>query len=87
MLLVVTGIYILLMTVPFVPGIEIGLALLMIFGVKGIAVVYCSTLAALCLSFLIGQLIPPRAMLRLLTWLHLRTARDLRARLEPLSPG
>ncbi len=86
-LFAVIGIYFLLMTVPFVPGIEIGLALLMIFGAKGIAVVYFSTLAALCLSFLIGQLIPARAIMGLLDWLHLRRARDLMARLEPLAPG
>ena len=86
-LLVVTGIYILLMTVPFVPGIELGLALLMILPMKGIAVVYFSTLAALCLSFLIGRLVPARAIMGLLDWLHLRRARDLMARLEPLAPG
>ena len=86
-LLVVTGIYILLMTVPFVPGIELGLALLMILPMKGIAVVYFSTLAALCLSFLIGRLVPAPAIMGLLDWLHLRRARDLMARLEPLTPG
>lgn len=85
-LFVVTGIYILLMTVPFVPGIELGLALLMILPMKGIAVVYFSTLSALCLSFLIGQCIPTRAIGGLLDWLHLQRARDLIERLEPLAP-
>ncbi len=85
-LVVVVAVYVLLMTLPFVPGIEISLALLMIFGVEGIAVVYVSTLAALCLAFLIGQRIPSRAIARVFGWLHLTRAQGLLEQLEPLSP-
>ncbi len=76
--------YILLMAIPFMPGIEIGLALMMLLGSKGALLVYLCTLAALSLSFLIGWLIPPPLIRRLLNWLHLYRAGDLVGQLAPL---
>lgn len=80
----VVAVYIVLMSLPFVPGIEISLALLMIFKVDGVAVVYGSTWCALTLSFLVGRLIPLRTIARLAAWLHLRRTRELLERLAPL---
>lgn len=82
---IVLGIYILLMSLPFMPGIEVGLAILMIFDAKGIALVYSSTLAALTLSFLVGRLTPPLLTARLMGWLHLERGRALVERMEALS--
>ncbi len=82
----VIAIYVMLMATPFVPGIEISLALLMIFGIDKLAVVYFSTWAALLFSYFIGSRIPPRSIGRLLGWLHLRRAEALVRRLAPLSP-
>lgn len=58
--------YILLTAIPFVPGTEIGLALLMVFGAKVAGIVYLSTVAALSLAFALGRLVPER---RLAAWL------------------
>jgi hypothetical protein len=59
--------YIVLTAIPFVPGTEIGVALLMVFGAKIAAFVYVSTVTALTLSFTLGRLVPER---RLAGWLR-----------------
>ncbi len=82
----VLGVYILLMSLPFMPGIEVALAIVMIFGAKGAWLVYMATLAALLLSFLAGRFVPALLLARLLGWLHLERARALVERLEPLTP-
>ncbi len=79
------AVYVLWMAMPFVPGIELGLALMVMLGSKGVVLVYICTLLSLSLSFAIGRLIPLAAFARLLGWLHLRKARELVIQLEPLS--
>jgi len=81
------GLYILLMTLPFMPGIEIGLTLMLFLGSKGVILVYCCTLIALSISFLIGQRIPLQKFAKFLGWLHLKKAHDLITEMEPLPPG
>lgn len=83
-LLVLTLVYAVLLAIPFVPGVELGWALLMALGVKGLVLVYPATLLGLCTSFLIGRWIPIRAIERLLRWLHLYRAEQLLATVEPL---
>jgi len=78
--------YILLMAIPYLPGMEIGLALMAMFGAKGVVIVYLCTLLSLSLSFAIGRLIPLKIIYGFLGWLHLYKARDLALRMEPLSP-
>lgn len=80
------GVYVLWMALPFVPGIELGLALMVLLGSKGIILVYLCTLLSLSLSFTIGSLIPLRSFARFLGWLHLYKARNLVLQLEPLTP-
>ncbi|MBW4934077.1 hypothetical protein [Marinobacter sp. F4206] len=58
--------YILLMAIPFVPGVEIGLALMMILGPKIVPLVYGCTLVSLCLAFLVGRLLPEKSISRFL---------------------
>jgi len=53
-------IYILLLSMPFVPGVELGILLMCIFGKEGIGFVYLATVAGLSLAFLIGRLVPRR---------------------------
>ncbi len=63
---VILLLYIGLTAIPFVPGTEIGLALLMVFGAQVAGIVYLSTLASLTLAFAVGRLVPDR---RLAAWL------------------
>ena len=80
------GIYILWMAMPFVPGIELGLALMVMLGPQGVVLVYLCTLLSLSLSFAIGRLIPLKTFARFVGWLHLHKAQDLMLRLEHLNP-
>lgn len=76
--------YVVLMALPFMPGIEVGLMLMAMLGVGGIILVYLCTVLALSLSFLAGRLLPPRFVARALGWLRLERARKLVTELEPL---
>ena len=77
--------YVLWMAMPFVPGIELGLALMVMLGPKGVVLVYLCTLLSLSLSFAIGRLIPLKVFSLLLGWLHLQKAQNLVLQLEPLN--
>ena len=78
-------VYVLWMALPFVPGIELGLALMVMLGTRGVFLVYLCTLLSLSLSFTIGRLIPLNGFARFLGWLHLYKAQDLVLQLEPLN--
>jgi hypothetical protein len=77
--------YVILMALPFMPGIEVGLMLMAMLGIGGIVLVYLCTVLALSLSFLAGRLLPPRYVARALGWMRLERARRLVTELEPLS--
>lgn len=76
---VLTGLilYVGLMALPFLPGVEIGLAFMMVLGFKGIVVVYACTLIALSIGFGLGRLLPARFLVSFLEWLHLTRAATL----------
>lgn len=78
--------YILLMIIPFCPGIEIGLGLMMVFGADIVPLVYGATVFALLLAFLAGRLLSPATIIKGFDGLRMHRARDLIARLEPLDP-
>jgi len=84
-IMVTAALYALLLAVPFVPGAEIGIALIVMLGPPIAVLVYLCTVAGLSLSFLIGRLIPSAVLARLARDCGLdRTARLLEA-IEPLS--
>jgi uncharacterized membrane protein YdjX (TVP38/TMEM64 family) len=56
--------YVLLMALPFVPGVEIGLALIMLLGPEIVPVVYLATVSALALSYGVGRLVPEQMVAR-----------------------
>ncbi|MEE8120599.1 MAG: hypothetical protein V3T55_03665 [Anaerolineales bacterium] len=69
--------YIGLMATPFLPGIEIGLALMIMLGPKGVLVTYICTLVALTISFGLGRLFPTHLLVSFLRWLNLTRAAAL----------
>jgi hypothetical protein len=77
--------YALLMAIPFVPGMEISLALLAVFGPKVALAIYAATVAALTLSCLIGRLLPVGLIGAFFGSLGLHRARDLVLSLQPLN--
>jgi hypothetical protein len=78
------ALYALLLSLPFVPGVELGWALMMLLGVEGVIGAYLATLAGLSLSYAVGNRIPLEVIARLLRWLHLFRAAAWLGRLEPL---
>ena len=83
-ILVSTAVFIILLALPFVPGAEVGLAMMMMAGPAAAPLVYGGTVVALTLSFLVGRLVPVRAIRWLFTKLRLGRAAALLAELEPL---
>jgi hypothetical protein len=83
-LLIVIGIYIVLMAAPFMPGMEVGLAVMVLLGSKSALLIYLSTLVALSISYMIGRFFPLQLVHRLLKWLYLTRASELISELEPL---
>jgi hypothetical protein len=80
-------VYMVLMALPFCPGIEVGLALILLGGPEMVPLVYLATVAALMLAFLIGRFVPPRTVIEMLALLRLPHARELLLRIEPLDAG
>lgn len=96
MVLVATVAFIVLLAVPFVPGVEIGITMLAVFGAGIAPLVYAATVAALMLAYAIGRLVPPAAVVRALEFIGLRraaarfaalAAQPPEARLAPLLDG
>jgi hypothetical protein len=87
-LVLVTGlaIYIALMALPFVPGIELSLALFAVFGSKAAIPIYLATVVALTMSFLAGRLVPFGSLAGLFNFVGLARARELVLRLAPMTP-
>ncbi len=77
--------YALLIAIPFMPGIEIGISLLMLKGASIAPFVYLATLLGLMLAFAIGRCLPHRWLRSLLEDLRLKRACALIDRLAPLS--
>lgn len=85
MVMVATLVYLLASAIPFVPGAEIGFALLMMLGVAVAPLVYVSMVLALTLTFLVGRFVPARRVAGFFQFLGLTRARNLVLRLSPLS--
>lgn len=82
-----TGAFIVASAIPFVPGLEIGLGLMLVFGAKMVLLVYASLVFALILSYLVGRFVPAERVAAAFDYLGLAKARDLVLRLAPLDPA
>ena len=80
-------VFVVLAAIPFVPGAEIGFALLLLFGGQVAPLVYLGMVGALLLSFTIARLVPATALGRLLDWLGLARAAAFVAELDNTAPN
>jgi hypothetical protein len=78
--------YMILLALPFVPGVELGLALMMLLGPRGIVLIYICTLIALAVSFGLGRVFPAHLLASFLRWLHLTRAEALVRRFDATAP-
>ena len=74
--------FIVLAAIPFVPGAEIGFALLLLFGGQVAPLVYVGMVGALVVSYSIARLVPSTFLARALDWLGLKKASKFMAELE-----
>ena len=77
--------YALLIAIPFMPGIEIGISLLILKGAAIAPLVYGATMLGLMLAFAAGRLLPHRWLRGLLADLRLKRACLLVDRLAPMT--
>lgn len=78
-------VYAVLIATPFVPGIEIGLALLIVRGASIAPAVYLATVMGLLLAYFIGRLVPEATLERTFRDLRLKRAADMLARYGTMS--
>ncbi|MEH6652289.1 MAG: hypothetical protein V7707_19880 [Motiliproteus sp.] len=85
--LLISGVilYAVLMAIPFVPGMEISLALLMVFGPTAALPVYAATVLALAISCLVGGTLPISLIAKLFGSLGLHRSRQLVLKLQFMS--
>ena len=76
--------YAVLLAIPFVPGVEVGLAIIGMLGPQIVLLVYLCTLAGLTLSFSIGRLVPLAWIAAVFAFLNLRRGKTLLDDLAPL---
>ena len=83
-LFVILLLYAALIAIPFVPGIEIGISLLMLKGAAIAPMVYVATVLGLSLAFMLGRSLPYNWIRSTLIDLRLTKASAIIERLEPL---
>lgn len=76
--------YVVLTAIPFVPGAEIGISLIVLQGPWIAPFVYAATVASLMLAFLVGRFVPEAALIRLFADLRMERACRLLAAVAPL---
>ena len=77
-------VYALLLAIPFVPGVEIGLALIGMIGPGIVFLVYVSTIAGLTISFFVGRLMSLQGLIKLFEALRLANVARLLSQIEPM---
>ena len=68
--------YLLLLALPFVPGVELGLLIMVIFGRDGVIAAYLATIGGLCLAYAAARFLPNRMTSRWMTRLGLSEAAE-----------
>lgn len=67
-------VYVLALAMPFVPGVEISFAIMLLLGAKGIVAMYLATLVGLSLAYGVGRRVPLSVLAAMLAWLRLQRA-------------
>lgn len=78
--------FVILAAIPFVPGAEIGFALLVLFGGQVAPLVYLGMVGALILSFAMARLVPASRLVCALNWLGLEKAAIFVSELDNADP-
>lgn len=87
LIIIAALLFVLTSTLPFVPGAEIGLGLLLLFGAPLAVLVYGCMVMALVTAFLIGRMVPCTFLAALFGYVRFNRAADLVLQLQDRSPG
>jgi hypothetical protein len=85
LIMTASSFYVALMAIPFMPGAEIGISMILLFGSKICLLVYVFTVLALIPPYIIGRLIPARYCAKAFGFVGLKAAQRLTEQLAPLS--
>jgi hypothetical protein len=85
MIMTLALVYAVLMAIPYVPGVEIGLALIAVLGPPIVFLVYMSTVVGLAMSFALGRIISLRGLIKFLREFRLHRTVQLLEQIEPMS--
>ncbi len=85
MVMMAVGVYAAASAIPFVPGAEIGFALVLALGIRIVFLVYIAMVGALLLAFFVGRFVPARVTASAFDFLGLHKARDLVLKMAPLT--
>ncbi len=83
-IMISASLYAIFLAVPFVPGAEIGVALMATLGPRIALLIYLCTLAGLSLSFILGRMIPIKVLIHMAKDLRIERTRQLLENIEPL---
>ena len=84
MIMLSAAVYAVFMAIPFVPGMEIGIAMIGLLGPPIAFLIYICTVVGLSTSFLIGRIVPLSGLIRLFDDLGLHRAAETLKSIEPL---
>lgn len=85
MIMLGSAAYVGLLALPFVPGAEIGIAMLAAFGPALAPLIYVCTVASMILAYMVGRFLPIDVLRRVLSSMRMQRAAELVARAAPLS--
>jgi len=87
LIMTASAIYTALMAIPFMPGAEVGISMILVFGSKICFLVYICTVVALIPPYFIGRLVPARYCTTFFGFIGLTKAKKLTEKVAPLSPN
>jgi len=85
LIMTVSGIYMALMAIPFMPAVEVGLSMIAFFGAKICFLIYVLTILALIPPYFVGRLVPAKYCAKAFEFFGLTKAQHLMERVAPLS--
>ena len=84
MIMMTASLYVLASAIPFVPGAEIGISMILLLGTPVVALVYACMVLALMIAYCTGRIVPVRATVSAFRYFGLNKAADLVSRMAPL---
>ncbi|CUI71631.1 hypothetical protein TA5113_01246 [Cognatishimia activa] len=86
MVMVALVVFIVAAAIPFVPGAEVGFALLFFFGAQAAPLVFLGMVGAMFLSYSVAKIVPIRSLISLSNWLRLGKITEFLRRQQAAEP-